>query len=473
MNEKIAALIKAKEEKVAAMEALLATAEDKDFTEEEQTSFDELKAGCESLDGQIARLEKVRLLKASTPVSNKIEDRKQVQVGDEVDFKQDLDNRPKEITVPATARFNYDLKCFKGADGPRRAYAWGQQLMAMNGSLSAAQWCGDHGVSPSFRHEDGSISVGAVHQEGVNTQGGYVVLPEFDRDIINLSLEYGVFERNARRSPMTSDVKDRDRKTGGLTMHAVGEGDAGTESTMSWDQVKLVARNWMVLARISNQLNADAIIDVADALGDDVALASAKKKDDCGFLGTGTSAFHGIVGTNKALQDVNGVDEGGGIILGTGNLMSETLIVDFTDIVSILPTYARKRAKWYCSPLFFFQIMVNLGIDAGGTSLTHYISGPDGTKYLGYPVEFCENFPTTDADSQILALFGDLRLAADFGDRQDTTIAFSDSATIGGQSVFERNQRAVRWTERWDINVHDVGTATVAGPVVGLMSAAS
>ncbi len=472
MNEKIAALIKAKEEKVAAMEALLTGADDRDFTDEEQASFDELKSGCESLIKQIAREENVRLLKASTPVSNKIEDRKQVQVGEDVDFAKP-DNGPKEIKVPATARYNYDLMCFKGDDGPRRAYTFGQQLMAMNGSPLAAQWCRDHGVAPSFRHEDGSIEVGAVHQEGVNTQGGYLVLPEFDRDIINLSLEYGVFERNARRSPMTSDVKGRDRVTGGLTMYAVGEGGAGTESTMSWDQVKLVARDWMVLSRISNQLNADSIIDVADALGDDVALASAKKKDDCGFLGTGTSTYHGIVGVNRKLVIVNGVDEGGGIILNTGNAMSEAALVDFTDTVSILPTYARKRAKWYCSPLFYYQIMVNLAIDAGGNTISHYQDGPAGQKYLGYPVEFCENFPTTDANSQILALFGDLRLAADFGDRQATTIAFSDSATVGGQSVFERNQRAVRWTERWDINVHDVGSATVAGPIVGLLSAAS
>jgi hypothetical protein len=81
--------------------------------------------------------------------------------------------------------------------------------------------------------------------------------------------------------------------------------------------------------------------------------------------------------------------------------------------------------------------------------------------------------PAADVNSQIACTLGAHDLAASFGDRQQDSIAFSDSATIGGESVFERNQIAIRGTERFDINVHDVGTATAAGPVVGLISASS
>jgi hypothetical protein len=81
--------------------------------------------------------------------------------------------------------------------------------------------------------------------------------------------------------------------------------------------------------------------------------------------------------------------------------------------------------------------------------------------------------PATDVNSQVAVTFGDHALAASFGDRQQDSIAFADQATIGGESVFERNQIAVRGTERFDINVHDVGDATTAGPVVGLISASA
>ncbi|MDD4890978.1 MAG: phage major capsid protein, partial [Phycisphaerae bacterium] len=99
--------------------------------------------------------------------------------------------------------------------------------------------------------------------------------------------------------------------------------------------------------------------------------------------------------------------------------------------------------------------------------------GTSNVLFMGYPVVWTEVLPTADVNSQINCLFGDLRLAADYGDRQASTIAVSDSATIGSTNVFESDEKALRWTERWDICVHSYGSSTAAGPVVGLISAAS
>jgi HK97 family phage major capsid protein len=81
--------------------------------------------------------------------------------------------------------------------------------------------------------------------------------------------------------------------------------------------------------------------------------------------------------------------------------------------------------------------------------------------------------PSVEANSQVAALLGDLSLAALFGDRRMTTIAMSEHAN------FANDEWAIRGTERYDINVHDVGNADataanrVAGPMVGLITAAS
>jgi hypothetical protein len=78
--------------------------------------------------------------------------------------------------------------------------------------------------------------------------------------------------------------------------------------------------------------------------------------------------------------------------------------------------------------------------------------------------------PSTAAINQIVMLFGDLSLSTDFGDRRQTTISFSENATVDGESVFERDEVAVRGTERYDINTHDVGSSSTRGAVVGLIS---
>ena len=64
----------------------------------------------------------------------------------------------------------------------------------------------------------------------------------------------------------------------------------------------------------------------------------------------------------------------------------------------------------------------------------------------------------------ISLLFGDLSMAAYFGDRRQTSIAFSDSAL----NAFEQDEIAVRGSERFDINVANVGDTVEAGPIVGM-----
>lgn len=459
MNKKIAAFLKAKEEKLAKMEDMISSAEDKDFTEDEQAVFDTLDAECVSIDKKIEREEKVNLLKASGPTLNQID---KPEVSDAIEDFTKPDATPK-VEFPTMGRLRHKLKCFTDEAGQKAAYSQGQMLMAILGSPSSAQWCADRGLTPQM-----------IHEEGINTQGGYLVLPEFDASVVKLELRYGVFEVHARNVPMGSDAKLRDRKTGGLTMYAVGEKGAITESNMTWDQFQLIARKWGVMTRITNELSSDTIINIMDELAQDVARASAKKKDEAGFLGDGTSTYHGITGINQRLLDINGVDEGGGVIVAADNTMVDVVLGDFNKTVAILPDFPGLTASWFCSKFFYHAVMERLLTAAGGNVVSNLEEGGRKRRiFLGYPVEFSEVFPKSDTDSQTLCLLGDLDLSSDFGDRQATTIAQSTSATVGGENVFERDQLAIRWTERWDISNHDLGTDTDAGPVVALIAKAS
>jgi HK97 family phage major capsid protein len=100
--------------------------------------------------------------------------------------------------------------------------------------------------------------------------------------------------------------------------------------------------------------------------------------------------------------------------------------------------------------------------------------GADGRPlYLGYPVNFTQVMPKTDANSQIACLFGNLSLAAILGDRRNRTLF------VDPYSLSTNDQIRVRAIERVDINFHSPGNATsvaadkAPGAIVGLISAAS
>jgi HK97 family phage major capsid protein len=444
------------EDNIARVEEIDAMAE---ITEELKAEQDTLIEAQEGLKAKITRAaEQVKTgnflkeAKANPPVEKRI-----VKAASIAKAAPSIIDTTK---IPATAKRALGrLMSFKGDNAELQAYRFGQWFMGSVGIQSSIQYC-----------QNAGIPLMAVHNEDTNTQGGYLVPEEFGTDLIRLVLEYGVFRANTNVVPMMSDTRTDPRRTGGLTGYWVGESSAGTESTAAWDQVRLVAKKLMVLTRVTNELSADAAISIGDQLMDEIALVYANEEDDAGFNGDGTSTYGGITGARQSLSDAAGTPtttSAGGIIVSANNTYAEITLAELHSVVSLCPTYARGNAKWYCSPIFNDTVLQKLQTAAGGNTTINIAAGGQD-RMLGYPVELTEVMPTAAANSQIPLLFGDLRKASKLGDRQQRTIATSDSAVIGGESVFERDQLAIRATERIDINVHDVGDSSDAGPIVGL-----
>jgi HK97 family phage major capsid protein len=206
-----------------------------------------------------------------------------------------------------------------------------------------------------------------------------------------------------------------------------------------------------------------------------MAYGFAKKEDECGFVGDGTQTYHNIVGVTRALTALSGtIANIAGLVVAAGNLFSEFTLADHESVVARLPQYAdTMNAAWYCHRTYYFETMMRLALAAGGTTAAEVISGTREFRFLGYPVRITQTMPKTDANSQVACLLGDLRMAAALGDRRENRIAMSE------HSDFANDLLAVRGTTRLDINVHDVGNASAtaadreAGPMVGLISAAS
>jgi HK97 family phage major capsid protein len=310
--------------------------------------------------------------------------------------------------------------------------------------------------------------VGKTQIEGTNTLGGYLVNDEFSNRMIDLREMYGVARQIVHVEPMKSDTKTINRRTGGLTVYGLGEGTAITTSDATWDRVSLVAKKWGTLTKISSELDEDSIFNLGDYLAGEIAYAFAEKEDRCIFNGDGALAdYQGIEGFRSKLKTINGVDEGGGLILQTSNAFADITLTDFHELVGILPQYAdTPNAAFVCHRTFWAQVMCRLQYAAGGVSKADIASAGDKT-FLGYPVKLSQVFPSSDTASVVYCTFGDHAKAATFGDRRTMSVAFS------AEKYFDTDEIAVRGLERFDFNVHDVGTATAAGPVVGLMSSAS
>ncbi len=293
-----------------------------------------------------------------------------------------------------------------------------------------------------------------------------IVFPEFSTRMQSLFESYGVFERNAMSMPMSSDTLIFLKETGEPTVFLVGEGSAPTASDIDTGNITLNAKKWGVLNFYSAELGEDAAIAVGELLARGIARAMAKKMDNVGFNGDGSGTYFGINGVIPRLKTINGVDNGGGLALGSGNAWSELALVDFEAVMAALPQYAADQAKWYASRAFFFNVMVKLMLAAGGVTAAE-IEGRRQLQFGGDPVEISQVLPTTEGNSQVPVVYGDLRSAATVGNRRQLTIKQSD------QYKFAEDQITTLATRRAAVNVHDLGTATEAGPVVGLITAAS
>lgn len=418
----------------------------------------------------------------------------------------------KKFIVPATARKYSSLKHLQGDNADERAYRFGMWCLAnyaINGKIAdperqeqmneVVRRCKNLNIPirmvKSFDSDSdmtveknlGGEAVVTKTQGTVNNVSSAFLVPEdFENDIIDLREKFGVFRQNAKIVPMASDLRSDPRRKQGLQYYYVGESTASSRTDKQWDRVELKAKKLMVLSKYSNELNEDAVINIGDDLMGEIAYAFAYAEDVAGFVGDGTSTYGGIQGVTTKLKGVSSTIAnimGLQVASGTGYATSYGSIVlgDFNGVNGRLPEFAdENNAKWYVSRSFWGTIMQKLATAAGGNRVMDIQNGARVKEFLGYPVVIAQAMPKTPAVSQVVAVFGDLAKAASFGTRRGVSLSISDVAL----NAFEQDELAIRGTQRFDINVHDVGEdstatardsiqGTLAGPVVGLITAAS
>ena len=367
------------------------------------------------------------------------------------------------IEVPGPKLRHYgSLIAFKGPNAAENAYRSGRFLAAVVfDHAPSRQWCREHGIE--IRREEPEQR---VMSEASNTAGGFTVPDEFENSIIDLREIYGDARRELRIKVMGSDHSNEPKKTGGLTAYPIGENAAITESEQTWGNVELTAKKWAVLTRISSELSEDSIINLADDLAQDGALAFATAEDEACIDGDGTSTYHGITGIRVKMID--GSHTGSYYDVSSGcDEFSEVTDAILMQVVAKLPKYARRGAKWHASPVSKVLVFDRLKRAAGGNTDANLAAGQN-SQYAGYPIAEWPAMPTSDAsaalNNKIMLMFGNLMLSSKMGVRRGITVL----------PLYERyaeyDQIAIRMTERMTINHHSIvgATSTAAGPIIGL-----
>ena len=111
--------------------------------------------------------------------------------------------------------------------------------------------------------------------------------------------------------------------------------------------------------------------------------------------------------------------------------------------------------------------MYKLADATARANMFEILSGRKEKFFMGYPVEFVAAMPSTEANSQICCLLGDLQMGAYLGERRELRIDRSEHAYFGiGPGRVPR----VRANRCQCLRLRDT---TNPGPIVGLIMAAA
>lgn len=360
-----------------------------------------------------------------------------------------------------TVKSRHTAKNFKSNED---AFKVGKFLKAVGGDQQAYQWCVDNGVGFKTMTEGNDASAG-------------VLVPDFWEDAIwSLKEPRGIARQYARVTPMSRPTHQRIKFNTGANVYFVAEGTAPTASDLTYGFTTLSAKKLAHLTYVSYELADDALVSVVDEITREAAYALADKEDQCLFVGDGTSAYGGVVGLRYAFQ--NTLEAAGGTwATDADKAKLASVVVAPTAAWSGITrdSLASLRGKvrqgqgndyaYFTSSQFYYDVMAKAAYAAGGVTATEIVNGVPQERFDGYPVVMVETMPSESAANDIPVYFGSMSSAVDFGDLKATTVET------------DKNIRTQIWevvtTERFDINVHDIGNynATAANRKRGSVAA--
>lgn len=300
---------------------------------------------------------------------------------------------------------------------------------------------------------------------GTTTQGGggALAFQQFIPDVIQNFVQYGVSRRLAQVWPMTQETAFIPKQVGIQTVTYPQQGSTISQTTgVTFSNVQLTAKTGTAIIKASMQLMQDANILIANNFMEQLSRAFAYVEDQMLINANGEANYGGCVGLVQRFLGVSSTLVAPGNVIGGSSWDGHTM-THFSTLLGVLPDYARPNAAFLCHPAFL-GTMARLGQAQGGVTFKETTEYGYVAQFMGIPVITSNVFASTNAGSnlQIDCMLGDFKRAAAIGDRMGLQLDVSDQRYWDDYSI------GIRGVIRHDVQVHDVGTTSAAGPVVSL-----
>jgi HK97 family phage major capsid protein len=302
----------------------------------------------------------------------------------------------------------------------------------------------------------GATTKGAILYDA--GQGGtFAPPPEFRAELIELLDEYGTARRLCPFMPIPKEGVEIPRWDSDLAMSWATEAAADTDQDPATSKVGLYPKRLSGLMKISYDLLLADGVGMVDQGFRSFSRNAANKEDSAFFLGDGTSTYGGIVGIANALGSA-------GLKTSANNSWGAVTDAEVQDWMGLLAHYA-----WQNPPLAFtmtsgafFSVLNRLNFAKGGVTYQEGSNGAVQFAYNGIPFVWNNVTQATSAANTNFGYFGSFGLGIKCG--QAGTLEFRQS----DQRYFDEYSLAIRVDEHVDINCHDLGDSSNAGPVVGI-----
>ena len=275
----------------------------------------------------------------------------------------------------------------------------------------------------------------AAQNIGTAADGGNLVPDPLSDALINLLESYGTARQACQRVVMSADTWAVPKVTAHASVYYPAEAGSITQSDLEFSQVQLQASKLAALVKMSTEVTEDSIVDLMNVVVESIAYSISLEEDK--------NLFNGVAGGVNA----NGI-AGDGNVDDTNVASAGALaLTDLTACASGIgnPIIGASN-EWYMSPVVFHSQVRDLLNAASGNAIQD-IEGGQRPLLLGYPVNLVNCLPSAPASGELVAVFGDLRLGAYFGDRRALNFK-----TLN-ELYMENDQIGVVATERIDIKV--------------------
>ena len=267
-----------------------------------------------------------------------------------------------------------------------------------------------------------NIEVKNALEEGVDSEGGYLVPDEFEHTLIDALTEENIFRKNAHVFTTSSGSHKIPIVATKGTASWIDEEGAVPESDDSFGQVSIEAHKVGTLIKVSEELLNDSAFNLEAYFTTEFARRINDKEEDAFFNGNGTGKPTGIFNATGGAQT--------GVTTGSSTTITADEIIDL--FYSLKAPY-RKKAIWVLNDTTV-TIIRKLKDGTGNYLWQPSLTAGSPDTILGRPVYTSQFVPEVAAGNKTVA-FGDFSYYW-IGDRQGITFRrlnekYADTCQVG------------------------------------------